>query len=127
MEIRDRVRLGVTILEPIGPVTIGGGADALRGALHRALDAGAERILIDLGSVPMIDSSGIGSIIASHRTVTSRGGELKLLHLPPKVHDVLQITLVLSLLEVHDDEESAIASFGAAPDQPGGAGGPGLG
>ena len=58
-----------------------------------------------------IDSSGIGELVSAYTTVTNRGGKLKLENLPPKVTDILQITQLISVFEVHDNEQEALASF----------------
>lgn len=111
MKIPARHTSGVTILEPKGKITIGVGDVALREAVHEAVDAGATKILINLGEVSTIDSSGIGELVAAYTTVTNRGGNLKLLNLPPKVQDILQITQLVTVFDVLDNEEDAIGSF----------------
>lgn len=111
MKIPARHSSGITILEPKGKITIGVGDVALRDAVHGAVDAGAQNILINLGEVTTIDSSGIGELVAAYTTVTNRGGNLKLLNLPPKVQDILQITQLYTVFDVYDTEEEAVASF----------------
>ena len=111
MKISSRQREGVTILEPQGKITIGVGDVALRNAVHEAVGAGTKNILIDLSGVSTIDSSGIGELVATYTTVTNRGGKLKLLHLPPKIQDIMQVTQLITVFEVFDDEDEAIASF----------------
>jgi anti-sigma B factor antagonist len=112
MKIEARHEQGVTILEPKGKITIGVGDVALREAVTEALEAGARNILVDLGGVSTIDSSGIGELVSAFTTVTNRGGKLKLVNLPPKVTDILQITQLISVFEVHDKLGEALASFG---------------
>lgn len=111
MTIDARHAKGVTILEPKGKITIGAGDIALRDAVHEALEAGARNILVNLGGVSTIDSSGIGELVSAYTTVTNRDGQLKLYNLPPKVDDILQITQLISVFEVHDDEDEAVTSF----------------
>jgi anti-sigma B factor antagonist len=111
MNIPSRTRDGVTILEPKGKITIGVGDIALREAVHAALDGGAKNILIDLQKVTTIDSSGIGELVSGYTTVTNRGGKLRLLNLPPKVQDILQITQLVTVFDIYDDEDEAVASF----------------
>lgn len=111
MKIETRMREGVTILAPKGRITIGEGDVALREAVQQAMTAGARHLLIDLQETSTIDSSGIGELVAAYTTVTNRGGNLKLLKLPPKVHDILQITQLVTVFEVYDSEEEAVASF----------------
>lgn len=111
MKIPSRHRDGVTILEPKGKITIGIGDVALREAVHEAVGAGSNKILIDLSGVSTMDSSGIGELVSTYTTVTNRGGKLKLLHLPPKIQDIMQVTQLITVFEVFDDEDEAIGSF----------------
>lgn len=111
MKIQSRQREGVTILEPKGKITIGVGDVALRDAVQEAVGAGSRKILIDLSGVTTMDSSGIGELVSTYTTVTNRGGKLKLLHLPPKIQDIMQVTQLITVFEVFDDEDEAVRSF----------------
>jgi anti-sigma B factor antagonist len=111
MKINVRQRDGVTILEPKGKITIGVGDVALREAVHGQLDAGERNLLIDMGGVSTIDSSGVGELVSTFTSVKNRGGSLKLTNLPPKVSDILQITQLITVFEVYDDENEAVASY----------------
>ena len=111
MEVHSRRRDQVTILEPRGDVTSSGGDEILRQAVLDAVDGTCGKILIDLSGVGFMDSSGLGELIGAYTTVSNRGGAVKLLHLSPKVHDVLQIAHLLTVFEVFDDEDEAVASF----------------
>ncbi len=112
MSIQVHQHSGFTVLEVTGKVTIGAGDVALREAVHGALDAGATKLLINLGGVSTMDSSGIGELVSAFTTVSNRGGSLKLVNLPDKVQDILQITQLITVFEVFDTEEEAMASFG---------------
>jgi len=111
MKINVRQREGVTILDLKGKITIGVGDVALRDAIHQALAAGAQKLLINLGGVTTIDSSGVGELVSSYTTVTNRGGRLKLADLPPKVADILQITQLITVFDVYEDEDEALQQF----------------
>ena len=111
MKIEKRSRGDVTILEVEGKITIGKGDVALRDAVHQALGDGARKIVMNLGSVSTVDSSGVGELVSAFTTVTNRGGRLKLLNLPPKVNDILQITQLITVFETFDNEDEAIGSF----------------
>lgn len=111
MRVNVRQREGVTILDLKGKITIGVGDVALRDAIHEALNAGASRILVNLEDVSTIDSSGVGELVSSYTTVTNRGGKLKLVNLPPKVADILQITQLITVFDVYDTEDEALKSF----------------
>lgn len=101
----------VEIISLQGKITIGSGDTQLREVITNAVNAGRSKILLDLSGVTTIDSSGIGELVGSYTTVTNRGGRLKLLHLPGKVTDLLQVTQLITVFEVHDNEATAVASF----------------
>jgi anti-sigma B factor antagonist len=111
MKVNVRQREGVTILDLKGKITIGVGDVALREAIHEALDAGATKILVNMADVSTIDSSGVGELVSAYTTATNRGGRLKLINLPSKVADILPITQLITVFEVYDDEDEAVASF----------------
>ena len=111
MKIDVRHQDGVTIISPKGKITIGVGDVLLRESVTESLDAGATSIFIDLGAVSTIDSSGVGELVSAYTTVTNRGGRLKLCSLPSKVADILQITQLITVFEVYDDEAEALAAF----------------
>ncbi|MEO8275094.1 MAG: STAS domain-containing protein [Thermoanaerobaculia bacterium] len=111
MKITKRERDGVTILEVAGKVTIGKGDIVLREAVQQAAGDGPAKMLISLGEVTTIDSSGVGELVSAFTTVTNRGGKLKLVNLPPKVNDILQITQLITVFEVFESEDEAVKSF----------------
>ena len=111
MKIEARHEKGVTIIEPKGKITIGVGDVALREAVAEALEAGARNILVELGGVTTIDSSGLGELVSAFTSVANRGGKLKLANLPPKVTDILQITQLFSVFDVYDNVDEALGSF----------------
>jgi len=102
---------GITVLDLSGRITLGEGSVQLRDAVRDLLSKGSKLILLNLGDVNYIDSSGIGELVSAYTTVRNQGGELKLLNLTKKVHDLLQITKLYTVFDVKDDEASAIASF----------------
>jgi len=111
MKITTRQVDGVTILDLSGRITLGEGSVLLRDAVRDLLAKGSKHILLNLGDVNYIDSSGIGELVSAYTTARNQGGELKLLNLTKKVHDLLQITKLYTVFDVKDDEASAIASF----------------
>ena len=102
---------GVTIVDLSGRITLGEGSVVLRDTIKDLLGKGQKKILLNLGDVSYIDSSGIGELVSAFTSVRNQGGELKLLHLTKKVHDLLQITKLYTVFDVRDDEASAIAAF----------------
>ncbi len=101
----------VTVVDVAGRITLGEGSSALRDTLRDMVVKGQKKILLNLGEVSYIDSSGIGELVSGFTTVTNQGGSLKLLGLTKRVKDLLQITKLYTVFEVHDDEASAIRSF----------------
>lgn len=111
MKVSSRQVDGVTILDLSGRITLGEGSVQLRDAVRDLLAKGQKHILLNLGDVNYIDSSGIGELVSAYTTARNQGGELKLLNLTKKVHDLLQITKLYTVFDVKDDEAGAIASF----------------
>jgi anti-sigma B factor antagonist len=101
----------VRVIELSGKITIGTGDVKVRELVDEAMKADKNNILFDLGGVTAIDSSGIGEMVACYTTVTKRGGQLKLMHLSPKITDILQVTQLITVFDVFDDEREALGSF----------------
>ena len=102
---------GVTIVDLSGRITLGEGSVILRDTVKDLVGKGNKKILLNLGEVNYIDSSGIGELVSAFTSVRNQGGELKLLNLTKKVHDLLQITKLYTVFDVKDDETTAIKSF----------------
>ncbi|HLI63956.1 MAG TPA: STAS domain-containing protein [Terriglobales bacterium] len=102
---------GVTIVDLSGRITLGEGSVVLRDTIKDLLSKGQKKILLNLGDVSYIDSSGIGELVSAFTSVRNQGGELKLLHLTKKVHDLLQITKLYTVFDVKDDEATAVGAF----------------
>ena len=102
---------GITILDLSGRITLGEGSVQLRDLIRDLVAKGQTKILLNLGDVNYIDSSGIGELVSAFTSVKNQGGELKLLNLTKKVHDLLQITKLYTVFDIKDDEASAIGSF----------------
>ena len=102
---------GITVVDLSGRITLGEGSSMLRQMVRDLLAKGQHKVLLNLGDINYIDSSGIGELVSGFTTVRNQGGELKLLHLTKKVHDLLQITKLFTVFEVHDNEQQALASF----------------
>ena len=101
----------VTVIDVAGRITLGEGSSALRDALRELVGRNQKKILLNLGEVSYIDSSGIGELVSGFTTVTNSGGNLKLLNLNKRVKDLLQITKLYTVFDVHEDEAGAIRSF----------------
>jgi anti-sigma B factor antagonist len=111
LAIASREVDGVTVLGLSGRITLGEGSVQLRDAIRDQISKGQKRILLDLGDVNYIDSSGLGELVSAYTTARNQGATLKLLKLTKKVHDLLQLTKLYTVFDIYDDEASAIASF----------------
>jgi anti-sigma B factor antagonist len=111
MKATSRQVNGVMIVDLSGRITLGEGSVILRDTVRNLLGKGSKKILLNLGDVSYIDSSGIGELVSAYTTVRNQGGELKLLNLTKKVHDLLQITKLYTVFDVKDDETSAVKAF----------------
>ena len=103
----------ITVVDLSGRITLGEGSVVLRDTVRNLVGQGNKKILLNLGDVNYIDSSGIGELVSAFTSVRNQGGELKLLNLTKKVHDLLQITKLYTVFDVKDDEAVAIKSFKA--------------
>jgi len=101
----------VSVVDVAGRITLGEGSSALRDTLRDMVSKGQKKILLNLGEVSYIDSSGIGELVSGFTTVTNQGGQLKLLGLTKRVKDLLQITKLYTVFDVHDNEASAVRAF----------------
>jgi anti-sigma B factor antagonist len=102
----------VIVVDVSGRITLGEGCSQLRDLIREQLGKGKKNVLLNLADVTYIDSSGIGELVSAFTAVSNQGGQLKLLSLTKKVHDLLQITKLYTVFDVHDDEAKAIGSFG---------------
>ena len=101
----------VTVVDAVGRLTLGEGSSLFRDAVRGLVAQGNKKIILNLGEVTYIDSSGIGELVSAFTTVTNQGGSFKLLSLTKRVQDLLQITKLYTVFEVFDDEAAAVGSF----------------
>ena len=104
----------VIIVVASGKLTMGEGTSALRSKIRELVASGSRRIVLNMADVSYMDSSGMGELIAAHTTVTTAGGEIKLLNLAKRVHDLLKLTKLYTVFETFEDEASAVDSFSVA-------------
>jgi anti-sigma B factor antagonist len=113
MELRATYRDAgvVTVVDISGRITLGEGSALLRKTIRELLDDKRTKIVLSLADVNYIDSSGIGELVSAYTAVKKAGGEMKLLHLTKKVHDLLQLTKLFTVFDVYSDERTALGSF----------------
>ena len=101
----------VTVLALKGKITIGSGDVALRDAIGDAVNKGRKKLLIDLGGVSKMDSSGLGELVAAHNKVTAQGGAIKLANIPSKLYNIMGVAQIISVFDVFDDVDEGLGSF----------------
>ena len=116
MSLKAEVRRAgdVSVVDLSGKVTLGDGSGLVRSTIKELVSAGRKNILLNLKNVSYIDSAGLGEIVGAYATVTSIGGNIKLLHPQAKVHDLLQVTKLYTVFVAFDDEAEALRSYAAA-------------
>ena len=118
MTIQERIVSDVAIVRITGRVTLTEGTPEFDDVLQRLVQEGHIRIVLDLGDVPYIDSTALGSLLRTHATVSRRGGAMKLLNVKGHVRELLELTRLLTVFEAFDSEADAIASVSATPPRP---------
>ena len=111
LKVTNRQADGVTILDMNGRIVLGEPTALLRDTIQDLLTRGQKKVLVNLAGVSYIDSSGLGALVSGFTTMTNQQGQLKLLNLTKKVQDLLQITKLLTVFDVYEDEIAAIKSF----------------
>jgi anti-sigma B factor antagonist len=111
LDIGTREVSHVTILDLRGRIVLGDEIENLRSAVRNLVEQGKKKVILNLSQVDYIDSSGVGELVGCFTTVRNAGGELKLLNLTQKVHDVLHVTKLYTVFDIKDDEFHAVKSF----------------
>jgi anti-sigma B factor antagonist len=101
----------VTVIDMDGRITLGEGTALLRDLIRESLAKGHKKIVMNLAGINYIDSTGLGELVSGYRLIKGEGGELKLLNLNKKVTDLLQITKLYTVFDIHNQEANAVASF----------------
>jgi anti-sigma B factor antagonist len=115
MTTSTRLVRGVTIVDLSGRIVLGeGGGTGLRDLVRNLAKEGIKKILLNLRNVDFVDSSGLGELVSACTSMRSQGGELKLLNLTKRVHALLQITKLLTVFDITDDEATSVSSFSPA-------------
>jgi len=112
MEITERRSGDVVILEFSGRLSIGEGDKEARDRIATLLAAGERKLLLGMAGVSVLDSSGVGELVAALNAAKEAGAEIRLAQLTPRVGEVLKITQLIGVFEIFDDIEKGVASFG---------------
>ena len=109
--IYERREGDVAVLDLKGRIRISGGTLELHRSIRCLVDEGKTKILLNLAGVTHIDSTGLGELISSYITLSNKGGQIKLVYLTERLQDIMTITKLLTVFDVHDNEADALASF----------------
>ena len=102
---------GVTVVDLSGTITSDEGSAVLRDTVKELSANGSRNILLNLGEITKVDTSGVGELVTAFTSMRNAGGELKLFNLSRPVHDLLQITKLCTVFDIQHDEASAVAAF----------------
>ncbi|MCS6953897.1 MAG: STAS domain-containing protein [Bryobacterales bacterium] len=111
LEIRQREKEGIVILDLSGPLTVGEPAARVRQVLHDLLAADRKNVILNLRDVDYIDSTGLGAMVVCYTTLRKAGGDLKLLNLNRRNIELLVLTKLSTVFEIFADEQDAVNSF----------------
>ena len=111
LQIAQREVGDVTVLDLWGQITIGDASETLRAKIKELIEHGHKRVLLHLGGVHQVDSSGLGSLVAAYMALKKSGGDLKLVQLSERLEDLMVITKLLTVFDTYKDEAVAIESF----------------
>jgi anti-sigma B factor antagonist len=111
MKLNHREENGVMIVEPKGKIMGGPESTALHDLLHDLIDQGKKNVVIDLGKVDWMNSTGLGLLISGLTTLRKSGGELKLANVTDKIQSLLTITKLVTIFKSYDSVDEAVTSF----------------
>jgi len=111
LEIQQREREGIVILDLNGRLTVGPEVSTFRERLQKLIDSRRTNIILNLKDVDYIDSTGLGALVMSYTSLQRAGGKIKLLNLSRRGIELLVMTKLTTIFEVFDDEQNAINSF----------------
>lgn len=104
----------VAIVDLNGKITLGENTGILRDELRSLLAQGNKNIVLNMAGVSYVDSAGLGELVGAYTTATNQGGAVKLLHMQGKMKDLMQVTKLHTIFPAFEDEQKAVASFGAS-------------
>jgi anti-sigma B factor antagonist len=111
LEIQERDREGITMLDLDGRLTVGNEMGTYRGTMQKLIDAGTRSIVLNMQKVDYVDSTGLGALVMTYTTLNKAGGKIKLLNLTRRSIELLVMTKLTTIFEVFDDEQNAVNSF----------------
>jgi len=113
MTIQERVVGSIVVLDLNGKLVLGDGDTLLKDKIHSLVFQGRKQIILNMGGVSYMDSSGLGALVASSLTAKNNSGQIKLVALTKRIQDLLAIAKLLTIFDSYDTEAEAISSFPA--------------
>ena len=114
MTIQERVVGSVTVLDLNGKLVLGDGDTLLKDKIHSLVFQGRKQILLNMGGVSFMDSTGLGALVASYVTAQNNAGQIKLVNLTKRLQDLLSIAKLVTVFDTFDNEADALRSFPAS-------------
>jgi anti-sigma B factor antagonist len=111
LDIQEREREGIVILDLKGRLIVGEPVSSLREKVRELSDAGKLSLILNLEHLDYIDSTGLGGLVISYTTLKKAGGALKILNLSKRNVELLVLTKLTTVFELFDDEQDAVNSF----------------
>jgi len=111
LNVKTRKIDNIVVVDMSGRLTIGEPVLLLRETLRVQVNDGVRLIILNLADVSYIDSSGLGELVSAYTTVRNKTGDVKLLNLTAKAKDLLQMTKLLTVFDVYDNEAKAITAL----------------
>lgn len=111
LDIQEREREGIVILDLKGRLIVGEPVAGLREKIRELAEAGRTNLILNLEGVDYIDSTGLGGLVISYTTMKKAGGALKVLNLNRRNIELLVLTKLTTVFEVFEDEQDAVNSF----------------
>ena len=112
MHIKQEMKGDVLVITLSGKVIGGPELMEVKSVFQKAVDQEKTKVLLNLGRVSWMDSSGLGVIVSGHTTLSRAGGALRILHATKKIHELFIITKLITIFETFTDEQEALNSFG---------------
>lgn len=112
MNISERAFGTATIVDLSGALNLGPATERLHDKINSLLQQDRKHIILNLGEVTSVDSGGLGELVRTHTSAKSKGGSVKVVNLPKRVHDLLVMTRLVTIFDVFDNEDAAVKSFG---------------
>ncbi len=111
LEIHERVRDGIAVLELGGRITAGPEAGILREHVAALAAAGPRNLVLDMRGIGYIDSTGLGALVICATSLRRNGGNIKLLNLNRRNIELLVMTKLATVFEIFTDEQDAVNSY----------------